>query len=137
MSGLRQRMLQRMQLRGFADRTQEAYVGWIAQLAGFHHTPPDQLDDEQLQSFMLDLINRRQLSASTCRQAIHSIRFFYRDVVGREVSRFTLPGMKTPAKVPELLNIEEVFAIIDTCANPKYRTMMLVAYGTGIRIRGV
>jgi len=134
MSALRQKMLQRMQLRGFANRTQEAYVGWIARLAGFHHLPPDQLDDEQLQTFMLDLINERQLSASTCRQAIHSIRFFYRDVVGREVSRFTLPGMKTPAKVPELLSVEEVFAIIDACASAKYRMMMLVAYGTGIRL---
>jgi integrase/recombinase XerD len=134
MSALRQKMLQRMQLRGFANRTQEAYVGWIARLASFHHLPPDQLDDEQLQSFMLDLINERQLSASTCRQAIHSIRFFYRDVVGRELSRFTLPGMKTPAKVPELLSVEEVFAIIDTCASAKYRMMMLIAYGTGIRL---
>ena len=134
MSALREKMLQRMQLRGFAVKTQQAYTSWIIQLAGFHHLSPDKIDDEQLQTFMLDLINERHLSASTCRQAIHSIRFFYRDVVGREVSRFTLPGMKTPAKVPELLSAEEVFAIIDVCTNAKYRTMMLVAYGTGIRL---
>jgi integrase/recombinase XerD len=134
MSVLRQKMLQRMQLRGFAVKTQQAYAGWITQLAGYYHLSPDKIDDDQLQTFMLDLINRRQLSASTCRQAIHSIRFFYRDVIGREVSRFTLPGMKTPAKVPELLSVEEVFSIINTCANAKYRMMMLVAYGTGIRL---
>jgi site-specific recombinase XerD len=134
MSVLRQKMLQRMQLRGFADRTQQAYLAWIIQLAGFYHLSPDQLDDEQLQRFMLDLINRRKLSASTCRQALHSIRFFYRDVVGRDLSRLTLPGIKTPAKVPELLSADEVFAIVAACADAKYRTMMLVAYGTGIRL---
>jgi len=134
MSVLRQKMLQRMQLRGFAKTTQQTYVHWIVRLAGFHHLPPDQLDDEQLQAFMLDLINVRRLSPSTCRLAIHSIRFFFRDVVGRDVSRFALPGMKAPAKVPELLSVEEVFSIIDACPNAKYRTMMLVAYGTGIRL---
>lgn len=134
MSALRQKMLQRMQLRGFALKTQEAYISWIVRLAGFHRRAPDQLDDDHLQAFMLDLINIQKLSASSCRQAIHSLRFFYRDVVGRELSRFALPGLKTPAKVPELLSAREVFAIIDSCENPKYRTMMLVAYGTGIRL---
>jgi len=134
MSALRQQLLQRMQLRGFALKTQQAYIGWIVRLANFHHRSPDQLDDDHLQAFMLDLINNKRLSASTCRQAIHSIRFFYRDVVGREVSRFALPGLKTPAKIPELLSTQEVFAIIDACKNAKYRTMMLVGYGTGIRL---
>lgn len=134
MSALRKKMLQRMQLRGFAVKTQEAYIGWITQLAIFHHRSPDQLDDDHLQAFMLDLINNRHLAASTCRQAIHSIRFFYRDVVGRDVSRFALPGLKTPSKIPELLSTREVFTIIDTCKNAKYRTMMLVGYGTGIRL---
>lgn len=134
MSALRQKMLQCMQLRGFSPRTEEAYTGWIYRLASFHHLSPDRLDDEQLQAFMLDLINNRNLSASTCRQALHSIRFFYKNVVGRELSRLALPGLKTPARVPELLSVGEVFAIVDACTNPKYRTMMLVAYGTGIRL---
>ncbi|MDA0977874.1 MAG: tyrosine-type recombinase/integrase [Proteobacteria bacterium] len=127
-------MLHRMQLRGFSVRTQQVYIGWIARLATFYNCPPDQLDDSQLEAFMLDLVTQQNLSASTCRQALHSIRFFYANVVGREVSRLTLPGLKTPARVPELLSIREVFAIVDACDNPKYRTMMLAAYGTGIRL---
>lgn len=134
MSQLRQKMQDRMDLRGFAVKTQQAYLGWIEQLARFHQLSPDQLIDDQLQAFMLYLINTRKLSASTCRQAIHAIRFFYADIVGREISRFAIPNIKTPSKVPDLLSREEVFAIINACSNPKYRTMMLVAYGTGIRL---
>jgi len=83
---------------------------------------------------MLYLINTRKLSAATCRQAIQSFRFFYKDVVGREVSRFELLSLKTPCKIPELLSHADVFAIVNACNNPKYRTMILVAYGTGIRL---
>jgi integrase/recombinase XerD len=134
MSPLRQKMQDRMVLRGFAVKTQQAYTSWIVQLTRFHHIAPDQLTDEQLQAFMLHLLTKKKLSASTCRQAIHSIRFFFGDVVGREVSYFSLPGLKGPVKIPELLSREEVFAIIRACSSPKYRVMMLVAYGTGIRL---
>ena len=43
MTPLRQRMTQDLQLRGYADRTVEAYVRAVAQLATFYHTAPDRL----------------------------------------------------------------------------------------------
>ena len=134
MSALRQKMSDRMDLRGFSPRTQQAYISWIEQLTRFHGVAPDQLSDDRPQAFMLHLINDRELSTSTCRQAIHSIRFFFREVAGREISRFALPGLKGPMKIPELLSREEVFAIIRACRMPKYRVIMLLAYGTGIRL---
>ena len=129
MSHLRQRMQDRMDLRGLADSTQYSYMRWITKLAGFHHISPDLLSDDQLQAFMLYLINTRRLSSSSCRQAIHSMRFFYTNVVGREVSRFALPSLRSASKIPELLSCKEVFSIIQCCTNLKYRTMLLVGYG--------
>jgi len=137
MSPLRQKMLDRMVLRGLAVSTHKAYIRWVAKLSRFYDCSPDKLDDKQLQTFMLHLINKKKLSASTCRQAIHSLRFFYAEVVGREVSRFELPSLKTPSKIPELLSRAEVMAIINACDSLKYRTMMLVAYGTGMRLNEV
>src|SRR5450759_2648474 len=43
MTPLRQRMMQDLQLRGYSDRTVEAYVYAVAQLAKFYHASPDQL----------------------------------------------------------------------------------------------
>jgi hypothetical protein len=42
MTPLRQRMIHDLQLRGYADRTVEAYVRAVAQLARFYHASPDQ-----------------------------------------------------------------------------------------------
>jgi site-specific recombinase XerD len=123
-----------MVLRGFAVKTHQAYICWIVQLTRFYKISPDQLNDDQLQGFMLHLINTKKLSGSSCRQAIHAIRFFYSEVVGREVSKFELPNLKVANRIPELLSRQEVFAIINACHSQKYRTMMLVAYGTGIRL---
>ncbi|MDP1858121.1 MAG: phage integrase N-terminal SAM-like domain-containing protein [Gemmatimonadaceae bacterium] len=48
MTPLRQRMTQDLQLRGYSDRTVEAYVRAVAQLAQFHHASPDRLCEAQI-----------------------------------------------------------------------------------------
>ncbi|MFT5211020.1 MAG: integrase/recombinase XerD [Flavobacterium sp.] len=137
MSYLRQQMLDRMTLRGFSKSTQSAYIRWIERLAKFHRLAADKLSDTQLQSFLLDLIENKKLSSSSCRQALHSIRFFYAQVLNRQISRLVLPNMKQGSKIPELLSRQEVFDIIRACRDPKYQTMMLVGYGTGIRLNEI
>lgn len=48
MTPLRQRMIEDMQLRGLADRTQEAYVLAVRQLAEHYNKSPDQISEEEL-----------------------------------------------------------------------------------------
>lgn len=55
MTALRQRMIQELQLRGYADRTVQAYVHSVAQLARFYHASPDTLSEEQLREYLLHL----------------------------------------------------------------------------------
>jgi hypothetical protein len=43
MTPLRQRMIQDLQLRGYSDRTVEAYVRSVAQLAKFYGISPDRI----------------------------------------------------------------------------------------------
>lgn len=133
MSLLRKKMQDRMALRGFAPKTEQAYTHWIVDLAKFHHKSPDRLGDEDLKQFMLHLVSERRLAAESCRQAIHAIRFFYAEVLDREISKITLPIIKKPQKIPELLNQREVRDILSCCDNLKYRTMMMLCYGTGVR----
>ena len=46
MSALRQKMIEDMQLHGYAERTQEAYLSAVRQLAKYYQKPPDQIDEE-------------------------------------------------------------------------------------------
>lgn len=43
MTPLRRRMIEELQLRGYADRTVEAYVRAVAQLARFYARSPERL----------------------------------------------------------------------------------------------
>ena len=69
MSPLRQRMLDALQLRGMAKRTQEAYIDAVARLARHYGCSPDKLDSQQVQTYLLHLLRARGLSRSTVNQA--------------------------------------------------------------------
>jgi integrase/recombinase XerD len=57
MSVLRQKMIEDMQLRGLAQRTQESYAQIVSQLARHYHKSPDQIGEEELREYFLYLIN--------------------------------------------------------------------------------
>ena len=65
MAPLRQRMVEGMQLRGLSEKTQEAYVYAVRQLAEHYGKSPDRIDEEELRQCFLYLKNDKQASGST------------------------------------------------------------------------
>jgi len=59
MTALSQKMLEDMQLHGFAERTQDSYVSVVRQLAKHYHKSPDKIDEEELRQYFLYLKNVR------------------------------------------------------------------------------
>lgn len=83
MTPLRQRLIREMQLRQLAPRTIEVYVTAVAGLAQFYGRSPDQLQLEEIRSYLHHLIAERRLAASTSNGHAAAITFFYRHVLGQ------------------------------------------------------
>jgi len=77
MTALRQKMIEDMQLHGFAERTQKSYMQAVRQLAEFYNKPPDQINEEELRQYFLYLKNVKGASHSTITLALCGIKFFY------------------------------------------------------------
>ena len=76
MTPLRQQLIQELVLRGLSDRTQEAYVHQVYQLAKFYRQSPDQLSNQQVRQYLFHLAHQRKLAASTVNQAVNAFRSF-------------------------------------------------------------
>jgi len=76
MTALRKRMTEDLQLHGFAEKTQEAYLRAVRQLAAYCKKPPDQITEEELREYFLYLKIEKGVSPSTCRVALYGIKFF-------------------------------------------------------------
>lgn len=134
MTPLRQKVIDYMVLRGLADKTQQAYLYQLTELARYFHRSPDTLSEPELQAYLLHVARDRHWSRSSCRQAVQAVRFLYAKVLGRPLSPLHVPYPKHHQKIPDLLYPEEVHAIIRHCTHLKQQTAIALSYATGMRI---
>jgi integrase/recombinase XerD len=135
MTPLRQRMLNDMQLRGLASKTQEAYALAVRQLAAYYGKSPDQISEEELRDYFLYLKNEKKVSRSTCTQALCGIKFFYEQTLQRQWKTFDLIRPGKEHKLPVVLSTGEVHRILNHLEKPAYRACLSVIYGCGLRLQ--
>jgi site-specific recombinase XerD len=127
-------MLGAMQLRGMAARTQEAYIQAVARLALHYQCSPDTLCANQVQAYLLHLLNERKLSRSTLNQYGCAFRFLYIQVLGLDGGVFQIPLAPAPQGLPEILSRDEIAGLMAVSKHAKARTFFMLAYATGLRL---
>ncbi|MCI0355328.1 MAG: site-specific integrase [Acidobacteria bacterium] len=135
MGAMREAMLREMALRGFAPRTQQVYVSWVARLVSKTRVLPEQLSEVQVRRYLADL-SQAGLSASTLNQAIGAVRFFFNAVLHREWP-LELQYQRAPQRVPVTLSREEVGRLLSKAAGLRERAAMEIAYAAGLRLNEV
>ena len=134
MTPLRLRMLDALVLRGYAARTQEAYIGAVAHLARHYQRSPDALDAQQVQAYLLHLLRERALSRSSVNQCGCALRFFYGTVLGLDGHAFQIPLAAAPQRLPQILSREELAGLFAACTHDKARCFLQLAYASGLRL---
>ena len=134
MTRLRQRMLEDMQLRGLAQRTQEAYLSAVQQLALHYGKSPDLITEDQLRQYFLFLCNDKRLAPNTTNVALNGIKFFYTYTLQRPWPFRDLIRPPIPKKLPVVLAPEEVWRIVEQVRRPDYRVCLSVISACGLRL---
>jgi integrase/recombinase XerD len=132
---LRQKMIEDMQLHGFALRTQEAYLLAVSQLARHYRKSPDLVSEEELREYFLFLKNDRHASRSTCTIYLCGIKFFFQHTLGREWKFFELVRPPKEKKLPVVLSLDEVRRILGCVHLQHYRVCLTTIYTCGLRLR--
>jgi integrase/recombinase XerD len=135
MTALRERMLEDLRLRGFALKTQEAYLGAVRQLAGHYHKPPDQISEEELRQYFLYLQEVKQIAPSTFTIALTGLKFFFEHTLHRHWPTFALVRPTREKKLPVVLSIQEVQRILRCLRQPRYRLCLSTIYACGLRLQ--
>jgi integrase/recombinase XerD len=134
MTELRQRMMDAMVQRGFAQRTQETYIGAIWRMAKHYRRDPALYTPQEVQAYLLHMVKERKLSYSSMNQAACAAQFLFQTVLGHGRDQFHIPFAKVPAKQPELLAREEISRLFAVCTHPARRMLLQTIYATGLRV---
>lgn len=137
MKPLRQKMIEEMKLRRFAQKTQDAYVSAVLGLAKHYDQSPDLLDKEKIQKYLLYLMEERHLAWSTCNVAVAGMRFFYTQTLGWDAMHLGIPPMRSQAKLPEILSFGEIERLLKCACDLKHRALLMTTYGAGLRVSEV
>jgi integrase/recombinase XerD len=134
MSRLRQKMIEDMQLRGLALRTQEAYINAVFQLSKRLKKSPDQVSEGELRDYFLYLKNEKQVADSTFSIALCGIKFFYERTLGKEwhILQLTRPDRKK--KLPVVFSMDEVKRVLDCVHRFQYQVCLKTIYACGLRL---
>lgn len=134
MTPLRQQMIDAMQVRGMAVRTQEAYVDALARMARHFRRSPEELDAVQIEAYMLHLSKDLRRSFSTINQVSSASRFLWRHVLKREDRGLEPPVARAPQRRPELLGRDQIAQLFAASRQPMTRMLLQLLYASGLRI---
>lgn len=98
---------------------------------------PRNITEEDIKKYLLHLITEKKLSASTVNQVFNALRFLYVDLYEKSFVIGKLPRPQKEKKLPDVLNEEEVLRIFKAVKNLKHRTMLMLAYASGLRVSEV
>ena len=137
MTPLRQRMITAMQMHGYSPRTHASYLAAVRGLAKYTRRSPERLSREDLRGYFQYLVTERHLAPASVRLSYNGIRFLYLQVLDWSTLDLEVVLPKRAQRIPELLTRAEVAAIVDACPAGRYRSMLLLTYGCGLRLSEV
>ena len=135
-SPLRQRMLEDMRMRQFAEHTQDGYIRAVRKLATFLGRSPHTATAEDLRRFQLHLVDTGT-GPVTINATLTGLKFFFDITLGRPELMLKMTHVAVPRKLPVILSPEEVGRLIAAAPNLKHQAAMSVAYGAGLRVSEV
>ncbi len=134
---LRTQFMNYMHLNRFAPTTMDNYLASMRRLAQFYNKPPDVITNEQVQDYLLYLLQDRKLSWGTCNVHLSGISCFYKNVLKWDERKFKLPPRPRIKKLPKVLSVEEVKKLFEAAVNLKHRVLLKTIYSAGLRISEV
>ena len=134
MTELRQRMVNDMILRGMAEKTRNAYTHAVAGLAKFYRRSPDQVSHDEVQTYLLHLMQERRLAWSSCNVAVQGLRFLFHTTLGHDTVAFTIPGPRQRSKLPLILSRDEVRRLLTAATGRQAHALLTTTYAAGLRV---
>jgi len=134
MTELRQRMIDAMVQRGFAQRTQESYVSAIRRMAKHYRRDPATYTQQEVQAYLLHMVKNEKLSYSSMNQAACAAQFLFQTVLGHDRKQFHVQFAKAPVQQPELLARGEISRLLAACWRPDRRALLQTIYACGLRV---
>ena len=137
MGKLQEQMKADLFLKRYSPHTIRAYLHCIRNFAKYFMRPPAEMGETEVRQFMLHLAQDRKVSAFVQTMHVNALKFLYRITLRRPQVVERLPYPKRPKTLPKVLTMQEVLALFTAIKSAKYKAILAIAYGAGLRVSEV
>jgi integrase/recombinase XerD len=128
-SPLRRRMIEDMTIRQLGAKTQSGYIRAVKKFLG--HSP-DRATIDDIRRYQLRLASSG-LGVPSVNAAMTALRFFFKVTLRRGDVTEDIVFAREPRRLPVVLSPDEVARLLAAAAGVKYKAVLSIAYGTGLR----
>jgi site-specific recombinase XerD len=119
----------------YSHHTVKAYKSIFRSFLEYHSGKrPAEITVEDIERYMLDRVERKQVSTSYQNQAINAIKFYYEKILGHPRITLALRRPIREKKLPSVLSEREVHDILSVVSNVKHRCLLMLIYSAGLRV---
>lgn len=133
MGALYQKMERDLTLRNYAEGTKRNYLRKSWKFVQHFKRPPAEMGLPEIESFLASLLERKA-SPEMLKLYTASIKFLYGVTLDRPEVAAKIPWPRVPIRLPDVLSGTEVERLLGLVDQLKYRVILTVVYGAGLRI---
>ena len=135
-SPLRQRLIDDMTMRRFAEETQRNYIRDVGRFATWLGRSPHTATPEDLRRFQIEQ-QEAGVPVPTMNSIVAALRFFFTHTLDRPELARRLVRTAHARKIPVVLTMDEVKRLLEATTCLKHQAALSVAYGAGLRVSEV
>lgn len=126
---------QRLRVKHYSIRTEEAYLNWIKRFILFHHKRhPQEMNSAEIEQFLTHLAVEQHVAPSTQNQALAALLYLYQNVLQLPLDHpIDAVRAKKPKRLPGVMSQTEVQRLIANLSGD-YQLMAKLLYGSGLRL---
>lgn len=137
MGQLRDKMDEDLKLKGLSANTRETYLYCAAAFVRHYGKPPGKMGRAEVRDFLLQLLEKRKVKASTYNVYAAALRFLYGCTLGRPEEVAWVGHMKVKQRLPAILSAEEIERLLAELPSLRHVAIVMAAYGAGLRVSEV
>ncbi|HQI17655.1 MAG TPA: tyrosine-type recombinase/integrase [Bacillota bacterium] len=128
------KMEEGLKLRGYSQKTIKSYMSHARLFLEYCGKNTNQLVKEDINYYLLYLLEQKGNTHSFVSQAVSSIKFLFGKVLMKDDLTLNIVRPKKEKKLPEVLSQKEVRVILDNITNLKHKAILFLTYSSGLRV---
>jgi site-specific recombinase XerD len=131
------KLIKDLELRGRSHATVGDYESRVRRYQDYYDKPADQMGEIEISEYLHYLATERKLSPAGVNSHNSAMRFVYGVTLDITLNYKRLPRLKQTRRIPQLFTRDEVGRIIGCSKTLAHKSMLMLAYGSGLRISEV